>query len=445
MKEEVVTLNTREQKRLIVLNQVEAGRCKGQEAADVLDLSLRQTRRLISDYRREGASALAHGNRGRKPVNAIGDVLRQQVIGLFQGKYAGFNTQHFTESLAEREGFNLSRSSVRNILLSAGIRSPKKRRPPKHRTRRERRPQEGMLLQLDGSPHDWLEGRGPFGVSAKPTYFTLIGAIDDATGKVPYAFFQEHEDSAGYFKLLRGIVERYGIPLALYHDQHAIFVTPVDEKESLEEQLAGKRNLTQFGRLLEELEITSISAKSPQAKGRVERLWKTFQDRLVSELRLAQAKTIEDANHVLAEFLPRFNRDFQVKPGNDGLAYRKIGRLNLNEYFCFKYKRVVGGDNVIKFNGLRLQVMPTDGRASYAHAEVEVHVKLDGYIAVYYQGKYLLTRPAPAEAPMQRVISEDRSSLIRPKTIPVINKPSSDHPWRGAYRGAFKDSLKQAR
>jgi len=202
----------------MVLNQVEAGRYKGQEAADILDLSLRQIRRLVSAYREEGASAIAHGNRGRKPPNAIDEALRRRVIELFQGKYAGFNTQHFTESLSEREAISLSRSSVRNILLSAGINSPKKRRPPKHRSRRERYPQEGMLLQLDASPHAWLEGRGPS--------FTLIGAIDDATGKVPLAFFQEHEDSAGYFKLLREIIKRQGIPLALYHDQHTIFDSP---------------------------------------------------------------------------------------------------------------------------------------------------------------------------------------------------------------------------
>lgn len=440
---ETVTLNIKEQKRLIVLNQVEAGKYKGREAADVLGLSLRQTRRLTSSYRKEGAYALAHGNRGRKPVNAIGDDLKRQVIELCQGKYTGFNTQHFTDSLAEREGIKLSRSSVRNILLSAGIKSPKKRRPPKHRSRRERRPQEGMLLQLDGSPHDWLEGRGLSDFTAKPPYFTLIGAIDDATGKVPYAFFQEHEDSAGYFKLLRGIVEKYGIPLTLYHDQHSIFVSPKDEAESLEEQLAGEKRLTQFGRLLKELDITSISAKSPQAKGRVERLWGTFQDRLVSELRLAQAKTIEEANRVLVEFLPRFNRDFQVKPKQEGVAYRQTGKqFNLDEYFCFKYKRVVGGDNVIKFNGMRLQVMPANGRASYAHAEVEVHVKLDGDIAVYYQGNYLLVKQAPKEAPLLRKLSESGDSLSKPKTKPVINKPSLDHPWRSAY---YKDLIKQRR
>lgn len=428
---ETVTLNNKEQKRLMVLNQVEKARCTGKEAAGLLDISLRQIRRLVSAYRKEGASALAHGNHGRKPPNALDEKLKQQVIEFFEGKYAGFNTQHFTGSLAEREGINLSRSSVRNILLAAGIKSPKKRRPPKHRSRRERYPQEGMLIQIDASPHDWLEGRGP--------RLTLTGGIDDATGKVPYALFQEQEDSRGYFLLLRGIVERYGIPLALYHDRHTIFDPPKDELESLENQLEGKRNLTQFGRLLDELGIVSISARSPQAKGRVERLWKTFQDRLKSELRLAHATTIDEANRVLAEYLPKFNRDFQVTPAEPGSAYRQPGKDFVPDYyFCFKYKRVAGGDNVVKFKGKRLQILSTNGRMSYAHARVEVHVRLDGTLSVYYQGKYLLTRPAPAEAPLQRELSESRDSLSRSEITRVRNKPAPEHPWRRPFKALTK-------
>jgi len=278
-----------------------------------------------------------------------------------------------------------------------------------------------MLLQIDGSPHGWLEGRGPS--------FTLIGAIDDATGKVPYARFQEQEDSRGYFLLLRSIIERCGIPLALYHDRNSIFEVPKNELESVEEQLEGKRKLTQFGRLLNELEITSISANSPQAKGRVERLWGTFQNRLVSELRLAQAKTLEEANKVLADYLPTFNRDFQVRPEESGLAYRKISDDFIpDRYFCYKYRRVVGGDNVVKFNGRRLQIMPLNGRASYAHANVEVHEKLDSTLAIYYKGEYLRTMTAPAESPLQRVKALDV------KTPEVVKRqaatPAADHPWR---------------
>jgi len=428
---EIVTLNKKEQKRLMVLNQVKAGELTGGQAAQITGLSLRQTRRLLAAYREEGAAALAHGNRGIKPRHSLNETLKKQVLELAQKKYVGFNNQHFTECLAEREGISISRSSVRRILLTAGIKSPKRRRPPKHRSRRERYPQEGMLLQIDGSPHDWLEGRGPS--------FTMIGAIDDATGKVPYAFFREQEDSLGYFLLLREIVVRYGTPLALYHDQHTIFVIPEKERESVEEQLEGRKRLTQFGRLLSELEIISISANSPQAKGRVERLWETFQDRLISELRLAGTRNMEEANRVLANYLPTFNRDFQVAPKEPGLAYRKPGNDFLpDKYFCFKDRRVVGGDNVVRFNGKRLQIMPLNGRISYAHAGVEVHQRLDGILAIYYHGQYLPTKPAPAEAPLQRVQTTARDLLITEKVNRISPKPAPNHPWRTPFKTAVK-------
>jgi transposase len=187
---ERVTLTKKEQNRLMVLNGVEVGRVIAREAAEVLGLSLRHVRRILAAYRKEGAAALAHGNRGRRPHNALDDELKKRVLELAQSIYAGCNTQHFAELLAEREGIAVSRSAVRLILLRAGLRSPRKRRPPKHRSRRERYPREGMLLQIDASRDDWLERRGP--------YLSLIGAIDDATGKVPYALFRDEEDAQGY-------------------------------------------------------------------------------------------------------------------------------------------------------------------------------------------------------------------------------------------------------
>jgi Integrase core domain. len=422
MKEEV-TLNIKEQRRLVLLNQVEVKRLSRDKAKELMGISLRQLKRIIAVYRKEGAAGLAHGNRGKRPHNALDEELKMRVLGLAREKYTGFNFQHFTDSLKNREGIDISRSTVRRILLKAGITSPKKRRSPKHRSRRERYPQEGMMLQIDASPHPWLEERGPS--------FTLIGAIDDATGKVPYAFFQEHEDNRGYFLLLQGIVERYGIPLALYHDRHTIFQAPENELESIEEQLDGEKKLTQFGRLLKELGITSISANSPQAKGRVERLWKTFQDRLVSELRLAKATTMEEADKVLADYLLVFNRDFQVAPLVADSAYRKTGRGFIpDRYFCNKYKRVVGADNVIKFKGKRIQIMPINERASFAHAHVEVHKTLDDSLVVCYQGDYLKISAAPAEAPLQRAESADLAPLEQVRRKTTI--PAPNHPWRTA-------------
>lgn len=436
-------MSRKEQGRLMVLNQVGRGELVGLEAAEVLGLSLRQVRRLLAAYRKEGARALAHGNRGRKPYHALEHPLKEQVIGLSGTTYAGCNTQHFTELLVEREGVVISRSSVRRLLLQAGIRSPRKRRAPKHRRRRERYPREGQLLQIDGSRHDWLEGRGP--------YLTLVGAIDDATGKVPYALFREQEDTQGYLLLLRQIVAEHGIPAALYHDRHTIFEIPRKIPESLEEQLEGKRRPTQFGRLMEELGIISIVSLSPQARGRIERLWGTFQDRLVSELRLAGASTLEQANQVLQDFLPRHNQRFAVPAVEPGSAFRQPGEgFHPEEVFCFKYQRIVGTDNVVRFGEHRLQLLPTNGRASYARARVELQERLDGSLAIYYQGQCLATKPAPLEAPllrarqMVRVMPDASGRDIPPgvnvsgKALPTAflhpSKPGPNHPWRRPFK-----------
>lgn len=438
--EERVSLNKKEQKRLMVLNQIVAGKIKGEEAAVISGLSLRHVRRLLAAYRKEGAAALAHGNRGRKPQHAVDDELREHVIELGQTKYAGFNHMHLTELLGEREGVVLSRSTVRRVLLGAGIKSPRKRRPPKHRSRRDRYPQRGMLLQIDGSDHDWLEGRGP--------RLTLIGAIDDATGEVPYALFREEEDSQGYFLLLKHIVESYGVPIALYHDKHGIFEHLPKDKESIEEELEGKKTPTQFGRLMEELNITSLSASSPQAKGRIERLWGTLQGRLVSELRLAEARTVGEANKVLWGYLPGHNSKFTVPPSQPGSAYRQLKKgFKSEEFFCFKYKRTVGPDNVVRFGEYRFQIEPDEDRSSYTHAKVEVHERMDGSIAIYYRGQYLLTKPAPAEAPVlrarntTRVMPDKHGDLLEP-TMPAsleekvpeqkqpYTRPGPKHPWR---------------
>jgi hypothetical protein len=301
-----------------------------------------------------------------------------------------------------------------------------------------------MLLQIDGSRHDWLEGRGE--------WLSLVGAIDDATGKVPYALFRHEEDAQGYFLLLRQIVASHGIPMALYHDGHGIFERSKREPESLEEQLEGRRRPTQFGRLMEELGTTSITSRSPQARGRIERLWGTFQDRLVSELRLAGARTMKEANRVLWDFLPRYSQKFAIPAAQPGLAYRQPPEGFIpDEVFCFKYYRTVGLDNVVRFGEHRLQIMPTNGRLSYARARVEIHERLDGSLAVYYQGCCLATKPAPSEAPVlrarniARVIPDmaDSNELPVPfiaakKTLqpnpPHRTKPAPDHPWRRPFK-----------
>jgi len=442
--EGILTLSKKEQNRLVVLNELEKGKMVIREATEILGISERQGWRLLAAYRKEGAAGLAHGNRGRKPVHTLGEDIRSQVVEFAQKKYEGFNHQHLTEVLGEQERVEVSRSSVRRILIAAGIRSPQRRRPPRHRRRRERYAQEGMLLQIDGSRHDWLEGRGP--------WLTLISSIDDATGKVPFALFRAQEDAQGYFLLLRQIVEKKGLPLALYHDRHGIFErSALEQPQTLEEQLRGQEPTTQFGRLLKELGIESIPSYSPQAKGRIERLFKTFQDRLVSELRLAGAKTLEEAHRVLQTFLPRFNRRFAVPPAKPGCSYRSIpAGWSWDEIFCFKYYRTVGADNVVAFGNQRIQIYPCNGRPSYYRARVEIQERMDGSLAVYYQGKCLSTKPAPLETPLLRVQKRGRLAIPKPslqppsppkeqkelprKKKPLRSKPGPDHPWRKPYK-----------
>jgi len=264
-------LSVKEQKRLVVVLEVEAGRMIGREAAEVLGLSLRQVRRLIAAYQREGAAGLAHGNRGRPSSRTTPEEVQSRILELARSDYQDYNDTHFTEKLAEQHGIRVSRSTVRRLRRSIGQGSPRKRRPPRHRRRRQRYAQPGMLLQLDGSPHDWLEGRGPT--------LALIAAIDDATNEVPYALFREAEDAAGYFELMQAISQSHGLPQAVYADRHTIFQSPA--KATIEQQLAGELPRSQFGRLMDELAIELIQARSPQAKGRVERLFGTLQDRLV--------------------------------------------------------------------------------------------------------------------------------------------------------------------
>lgn len=413
----MVTLNLKEEKRLQSINMIERRGLSGKQGARVIGISLRHFRRLLAAYRKEGAAALAHGNRGRRPAHALDETIKARVLTLAKSRYLGFNTQHFTEALSEREGIDLSRSSVRRILLEAGIRSPRKRRPPKHRSRRERFDREGILLQIDASHHDWLEGRGP--------KMVLVGAIDDATGKVMDAFFREREDSEGYFHLLEHIMASHGLPHAVYHDGHTIFEPPSGEEPTIDEQLAGKQHLTQFGRLLDELGITSIRSRSPQARGRVERLWGTFQDRLVSELRLAGATSLEQANAFLRSYLPEHNRKFAVPSKKPGSAFRKPP-ANAADFFCLKYMRTAGKDNVVRIDHQRLQVLPTAGRSSFACSRIEVRQSFEGNLSLFFQGKRLDTSPAPLEAASLRL-----TKAAKQRTCPT---PALDHPWRGKFR-----------
>ena len=297
-----MTLTQKEQTRLQILNSLMADHMTTEQAATLLGVSARHTRRILAAYSKEGAAALAHGNRGRRPANATPDPLATDVVVLARTRYAGVNHTHLSELLREREGIDIGRNTLRKILTDAGVSSPRRRRPPKHRVRRQRMAREGMLVQIDGSYHRWLGEDGP--------RFTLLLAVDDATGCVVNALFCEYENTRGYLLLMRDLIRSYGIPLALYSDRHGVFKhTPPSETASAP---------TQFSRAMGEIGVQLIFARSPQAKGRVERTAGTLQDRLVTELRLAGSTTIDDANRVLNDFLPRFNERFRVPSATHG-------------------------------------------------------------------------------------------------------------------------------
>jgi transposase len=371
---ETFRLSQKELQRVAVISSCVQGTLTCARAAELLDLSPRHIKRLKTRYRQGSAAALAHVSRGRPSPRRLPESRRARILELARTRYAGFNDHHLCEKLGEVEGLSLGRETLRRLLRAAGMGSPRKRRTPSHRLRRLARAREGEMLLLDASLHHWLEDRGP--------QLTLLGFLDDATRKVIAAEFFLGEEARGYFRLLQRLLRRHGIPLSLYGDRHSIFVRN-DDHWSLEEQLAGKRQPTQFGRALAQLGITYIAANSPQAKGRIERLWGTFQDRLTSELRLAGATDLHGANLVLRRFLPDYNRRFGRAPRQSETAWRPAPE-DLDRICCFVHQRSVSNDNVVQWDGRAFRIPPHPKRFSFAGAKVQIYESLEGKVSIYY-------------------------------------------------------------
>lgn len=400
-------LTQREAQRLHVLTLLANGKVTTAQAVEALGITPRQVRRLRAKLQAGGPTALAHGNRGRRAEHAVPDGLRGQLLALARGKYPGFNDVHLTEKLTEVEGLRVSRATVRRVLRAAGLRSPRRRRPPRHRTRRPRRPQAGLLAQFDGSPYAWFEDRGPA--------CTLQGAVDDATGSVLAACFRAEEDAAGYLWCLREIASHWGLPAAAYTDRHSIFVR-TDDHWTVAEQLAGQQEPTQVGGAFQALGMEHILAHSPEAKGRIERLWGTFQDRLVAELRLAGIGTLAAGDVFLREtFLPAFNARFAVPPALAASGYRPVPRgLDLTRVCAFHYARIVAADNTVTVFGTVLQLQPGPHRRGYAKAPADVVHCLDGSWRVYVHDRLVATTPAPADPGQLRARKRDRRAAPGP-------------------------------
>ena len=309
--------------------------------------------KLKRSSKRTGVKSIQHGNRGRKPKNTIPDETKKKILELRSSyEYEISNFKHFQELLKERENIDISYSALYNILRNAGIKSPKKHRKSKLHHRRKRKECEGMMLQADGTPFEWFED------SQK---YSLHGFIDDATGKITGLYMCKNECLLGYLEVLRQTLENFGIPISLYPDKYSVFFPPkkVNDHITIEEQLNGReKGITQFGRIVEELGINMFPASSPQAKGRIERLWETLQSRLVTEFRINNIKNIDQANNFFVSYIPKYNSKFAVKPSSNKSMFLKLPkRYNLDELLSVRFERSIDNAGVFSINNSKFQVM----------------------------------------------------------------------------------------
>ena len=420
MRKEIFNMTQKEITRLRVINQTIDKVLTIREAAELLVLSERQVQRLKKGVVKEGPAFIIHKNRGRKPKHTIPNEVKDLIVELKQSKYDEANFSHFQELIEEHEEIQVSYPTVYRILTNEGIKSPKNHRKRKTHHRRKRKPQKGMLVQIDASPHKWIIG----GKS-----FDLHGAIDDATGEILALFFTPNECMEGYFEIMRQIIVNHGIPTSLYCDRHTIFVSPNEDKLSIEDQLDGKvANLTQFGRAMQELGINIIKAYSAQAKGRVERLWGTLQSRLPVEFKIHNITSIEAANAFLARFIESFNKKFAVEPENPESAFRNIDPcINLDHILCIKRTRTIIEGSAFSYEGQYYQLIKNGGKAA-AIPKAKLTV-LDSpkfgikaiYADVVYDTKVLDERPKRAVTNLPKG-GENRNDKVK--------KPSKNHPWR---------------
>lgn len=370
-------LTMKENKRLQIMQEVLAQVRTVTEAAITLHITERHAFRILADVRKDGALGVIHGNRGRKPWNKTPDEIRDKIVKMRREEYKGFNDRHFRDELEDEGIMKIGRETVRKISRASGIEAIKAVKKKVHRSRRKPMERFGEMLQGDGSYHDWLEGRGP--------WLMLVHFIDDATN-YEWADFFEGETTEAYFRVIMGILKSHGLPRCLYVDHHGVF--SVNRPDTLEEQLSGTKPLTTFERAMQELAVSVILANSPQAKGRVERRGGLNQDRLVSELRKANACTIEEARVVLKKYLKKINKRFTRKPASSESVFTALPEsCDLKQILCWKEERTVNNDNTISFRGKAYQIRPSSFRTSWAKCKVAVHLCLDGSLHVFHNGQ----------------------------------------------------------
>ena len=442
-------MGTRDAWRLGMVKAVEQGRITNREAAEGLGLSVRQFRRLRRQVRERGPQGVVHGNRGRRSPRRLAAEVRERVVALLTGPVK-LNDHHLADLLAEDE-VTVSPASVRRIRQELKLPPKRRRRGPRHHRRRPRKARRGELVRIDGSPFPWFDGAGP--------RWSLLGAIDDATGAILTLTLRPTEDLHGYVVVLKDVITTHGVPLCCYGDRSGILIRN-DSHWTRDEELRGQQDPTQFGRMLAELGVRFIPARSPQAKGRIERLWATLQDRLAAELQLRGHTTAAAALAYLPGFIARHNRQRAVAPADTTSALRPAPR-DLDLILGCAYPRVVARDNTVTLPGRWAQVPPGPHRRSWHKARVEVRELLDGRRVVLHPRHGLIAEQPPPHSPFilesreseraQRARAQNGSPGSRPKpdleparvrtrprprgvgTLTQIRRPVVEHPWNRRF------------
>ena len=413
MEEDILQMTGSDRKRLNIISRCANKEISQRNAAAILGISARQVKRLVRRYRVQGDRGVIHGMRGQRSHNSAPEDIKNKILSLYCQKYEGFGPTFAAEKLRKEHGLNIHGETLRLWLKANEIAYPSRRARP-HRGWRQRKSCLGEMVQMDGSHHDWLEGRGE--------WLVLMAYIDDATNQV-FARFYRSEENFSALDSFQRYIKKHGLPCSLYLDRHTVYKA---QRRPLEvsEQLDGMDEpLSNFQRAAKELGVELIHAYSPQAKGRVERLFKTLQDRLVKELRLKNICTKEHANAFLQKYLPQFNRQFRMAAENASNLHRKLAEgLDLRTILCIKEQRTVKNDFTISFRGKLYQILD-----KIKSKTVTVEVWLDSSIHLSHEGKELRVKVLPT--PIREVVESAG------KSHPEISyqKPPKDHPWRKPF------------
>jgi len=406
-------MNQKEISRLQVIEKLDCRMMGQSEASKLLKISCRQTRRLLKAYRRDGTKGLLSKKRGKPSNNRICETIKQSALSITKEKYIDFGPTFLREKLLENHNISVSKETLRKWLISEDIWTAKGRKKVRIHQMRERRSCFGELIQIDGSPHDWFEGRGD--------KCSLLVFIDDATSKLVNLRFEETETTAGYFRTTKEYVEKHGLPMAFYNDKHSIFRV----------NKPGCEGRTQFGRMAKELGIEIICANSPQAKGRVERANGILQDRLVKEMRLRGISDIKTANAYLPEFIDQYNKKFAVEPKSKADAHVKLsGNENLDLNFCFKNERGLSKNLELSYHSDLYQIKTENKGYRLRHAKVTVCEDLEGEVTIIYKGEKLNHQCYKKQKKTAEIIEPKDLNHKLDSLAKRNQKPIADHPWR---------------